>query len=151
MQSNATTIQEYIATLPDDRKKPIADIRDAINKNIPKGFKEIMCYGMLGWIVPHESYPAGYHCDPTKPLMLINLASQKNHIAMYHMGLYAGPLLGWFQEAWAKATPKKLDMGKACVRFKKPEDIPIELIGQLAYKLTPQAWVEMYEKALRRG
>ena len=150
MQSNATTPQEYIASLPDDRKKPVEDIRQAINKNIPKGFKEVMCYGMLGWVVPHEIFPPGYHCDPTKPLMLINLASQKNHIALYHMGLYTGSLLGWFREEWQKATPKKLDMGKACIRFKKPDDIPIALIGALASKLTPQAWVEMYLRALRR-
>jgi hypothetical protein len=151
MQSKATTPDEYIAGLPEDRKAVIADIRAAINKNIPAGFKEQMCYGMIGWVVPHELYPPGYHCDPTKPLMLMSLASTKGHISLHHMGLYgSGPLTEWFRRSWAKATPKKLDMGKACVRFKKPDDIPVKLIGELASKLTPQQWVEAYEKAIKR-
>jgi hypothetical protein len=150
MQSNSAIPDEYVANLPEDRRTAIADIRKAINENIPDGFKELMCYGMLGWVVPHESYPPGYHCDPTKPLMLISLASQKNYISLYHMGLYAGPLLEWFQSEWPKATDRKLDIGKCCVRFKKIDDIPVGLIGELASKLTPQRWVEIYEKALKR-
>lgn len=149
MESKLTTPEEYIANLPDDRKKAVSDIRKAINKNIPKGFKECIAYGMIGWVVPHSLFPAGYHCDPTKPLMLMSLGSTKGHISLHHLGLYSSEhLLEWFHTAWTKATPKKLDMGKGCVRFKKPEDIPIALIGELASKLTPQQWIEAYEKAL---
>ncbi len=150
MQSKTQTPDEYIDSLPEDRKQAVSAMRNEILRNLPKGFEEGMCYGMLGYVVPHSIYPAGYHCDPTKPLMLISIASQKNHIALHHMGLYAGPLLGWFQKEWAKATPKKLDIGKACVRFKKPDEIPFALIGELAAKLTPKAWVEIYQKALQR-
>ena len=101
---------------------------------------------MIAWVVPKETYPPGYHCDSEKPLMLISLASQKNHIALYHMGIYApGPLLAWLQNEWPKHSAKKLDMGKACIRFKKPEDVPLKLIGGLASKMTPKQWVEIYE------
>lgn len=151
MQSNATTPDEYIAGLPDDRKQIISDIRQAINKNIPKGFREGMAYGMIGWVVPHELYPPGYHCDPKLPLGFISLASQKNHIALYHMCLYAGPHLEWFKTEWPKHTSKKLDMGKSCIRFKKAEDVPLALIAELASKVTPQEWIEIYEKARNRG
>jgi hypothetical protein len=108
-----------------------------------------MGYGMLCYSVPHSIYPPGYHVDPKQPLGLISIASQKNHIAMYHMGLYAGPLLQWFQDEWKNNTTKNLDMGKSCVRFKKAEDVPLELIGRLAAKLTPQKWIEIYENALK--
>jgi len=105
----------------------------------------------MGWNVPHSIYPAGYHCNPKDPLPFMSLASQKNSINLYHMGIYANPkLLKWFQDAHAKASPKKLDMGKSCIRYKKPEDIPFELIGQLASKITPGEWIAMYEKALKR-
>ncbi len=149
MQSKATSPEEYIDSLPEDRKKIISDIRKVILKNLPKGFREGMGYGMLCYSVPHSLYPPGYHVDPKLPLGLISIASQKNHIAMYHMGLYAGPLLQWFQDEWKKSTTKKLDMGKSCVRFKKAEDVPLELIGRLAAKLTPQKWIEIYENALK--
>lgn len=150
MQSKAKTPDEYIANLPEDRKAIISDIRNTINKNIPKGFMEVMCYGMIGWVAPHEIFPPGYHCDPTKPLMLINLGSQKNYVSLYHMGLYPGRLLDWFQAEWPKATTRKLDMGKCCIRFKKLDQIPVDLIGRLASKLNPRQWVEAYEKALKR-
>jgi uncharacterized protein YdhG (YjbR/CyaY superfamily) len=150
-QSKPTTPEEYIASLPDDRQTAVENIRKAINKNIPKGFEERICYGTLGWVVPHALFPAGYHCDPSKPLMLIGLASTKGHIAMHHLGLYgSGPLLKWFQDAWPKHSTRKLDMGKGCVRFKKPDEVPLELIGELASKLTPEAWIEIYQKALSR-
>ena len=110
-----------------------------------------MCYGMIGWVVPHSLFPAGYHCDPSKPLMLMSLVSQKGHISLHHLGLYGHrPLLEWLQDEWPKHSAKKLDMGKGCLRFKKPDDIPLALIGELASKLTPQAWVEIYENALKR-
>ena len=146
MQSTAATPDEYIASLPDDRKEVIGKLRKAINKSLPKGFKETMGYGMIAWVVPKEAYPPGYHCDPTKPLMLISLASQKNYISLYHMGLYSsGPLLEWFESEWPKHSAKKLDMGKACIRFKNADDIPAKLMGELAAKMSPKAWIDIYE------
>jgi hypothetical protein len=150
MLSKATTPDEYINQLPDDRKGAVSALRNTVRDNLPDGFTEGMCYGMIGYVVPHLLYPSGYRCDPSKPLMFISLASQKNHIALYHMGLYAGPLLEWFQAEWPKYSRKKLDMGKACVRFKKAEDIPLVLISELSSKMTPQQWIETYEKALKR-
>jgi hypothetical protein len=141
------TPEEYIASLPEDRKKIVSEMRKAIKKNLPKGFKEVMAYGMIGYVVPLSMYPAGYH-DPKTPLGFICIASTKGHIALHHMGLYAAGLLEWFQKEWPKHSGKKLDMGKACVRFKKPEDVPVELIGELAAKMTPQQWIDVYEKAL---
>lgn len=149
MQSKAATPEEYIELLPEDRKKIIAQMRKVILKNLPKGFKEVISYGMLGYVVPHTLYPAGYHCDPKLPLPFMNLASQKNHIALYHMGLYGGAHLEWFQKEWKKVTDKKLDMGKSCIRFKKAEDVPLELIGELAAKITPKEWIALYEKNLK--
>jgi hypothetical protein len=151
MQSKATTIDAYIAELPEERQKAITQLRKVIKKNLPKGFKEEMSYGMIGYVVPHSKYPAGYHCNPKLPLPFINIASQKNFIAVYHMGVYANPqLLKWLTEAHAKASTKKLDMGKSCMRYKKPEDIPYKLIGELAGKITPEQWVALYEKAFKR-
>jgi len=151
MQSKATTVDAYMAELPEDRKKAMTELRKAINKNLPKGFKEGMGYGMMGWSVPHALYPPGYHCTPELPLPFMGIASQKNFIAVYHMGLYADPgLLKWFTTAHAKASPKKLDMGKSCIRYKKPDDIPFELIGELASKMTPDEWIAIYEKVLKR-
>ncbi|MFZ1701704.1 MAG: DUF1801 domain-containing protein [Pyrinomonadaceae bacterium] len=146
MRSNAETPKEYIDSLPEDRKPVMSAIRKTINKNLPKGFKEAMSYGMLGWVVPHSLYSAGYHCDPKLPLPFINLASQKNHIAVYHMGLY-GPLLEWLRSEWPKHSTRKLDMGKCCLRFKKIDDIPVGLIGDLCTKMNPHEWIELYEKA----
>ena len=147
MQSKAATVDQYINELPEERKKPMEEIRKVIRKNIPKGFQECMSYGMVGYVVPHSKYPDGYHCDPKLPLPFLAFASQKNFIAIYHMGIYADPkLLKWFTEAHAKASPKKLDMGKSCMRYKKPEDIPYALIGELVTKITPDDWIEMYER-----
>ena len=110
-----------------------------------------MTYGMIGWVVPHSLYPPGYHCDPKLPLGFMNLASQKNHISLYSMCLYGGgPQLEWFQKEWPKHSNKKLNMGKSCIRFAKPEDVPLDLIGQLASRVTPQQWIEIYEKAIKR-
>ncbi len=150
MQSKATTVEAYIAELPEDRQKAISKLRSVIKKNIPKGFKEGMGYGNMGWVVPHSIYPAGYHCNPKDPLPFMGLASQKNSINLYHMGIYADPkLLKWFQEAHAKASPKKLDMGKSCIRYKKTEDIPFDLIGELTSKITVDDWIKMYETVLK--
>jgi len=147
MRSEAKTTDEYIASLPDDRKEAMTKLRKVIKKNLPKGFVEEMGYGMTGWVVPHKLYPGGYHCTPELPLPFIGMASQKNFIALYHMGIYSDKkLLKWFETAWKKATTRKLDMGKSCIRFKKPDDIPFELIGELASKITPHEWIDIYSK-----
>jgi hypothetical protein len=151
MQSTAKTVDEYIASLPDDRKAAMSAIRDTINKNLPKGFKECMSTGMINWVVPHEMYPPGYHCDPKLPLGYMGLASQKQAISLYSMCLYGYPKeLDWFKKEWPQHTSRKLDMGKSCIRFKKMDDIPLELIGKLASRITPEQWIEIYEKALKR-
>ena len=150
MISKATTPEEYIESLPEDRRKIISEMRKAILKNLPKGFEEVMGYGMLGYVVPHKIFPRGYHCDPKQPLPFISIASQKNHIALYHMGLYASSKIDWLEQEWKKHSSKKLDMGKSCIRFKKAEDVPLELIGTLAAMMTPQEWIQLYEKNLAR-
>lgn len=151
MQSKAATPQEYIDSLPEDRKNAMSELRKVILANLPKGFKEGMGYGMLGYCVPHTLYPAGYHCDPKLPLPFMSVASQKNFIAVYHMGVYADPsLLKWFTEEYAKHSKTKLDMGKSCIRFKKPEQIPFKLIGELASKMTVQQWIDKYESAFKK-
>ena len=150
MQYSATSPEEYLATIPEDRRDVLASMRDTINTNLPDGFEEIMAYGHFGWVVPHSIYPPGYHCDPKSPLPFLGLASQKNFIALYHMGLYSDPiLLAWFQDAWKRSSTKKLDMGKSCIRFKKPADIPIDLIGELASKMSPGEWIQVYESNMK--
>lgn len=151
MRSAATTPEAYLAELPDNRREIIAAIRQALIDNLPDGFEEVMGYGMLGYVVPHSLYSAGYHCDPRVPLPFINLASQKNHISLYHMGLYPGALLDWLQQEWPQHSRKKLDMGKCCIRFKKPEDVPLKLIAELASKMTPQEWIAIYERSKPPG
>jgi Domain of unknown function (DU1801) len=150
MQSKAKTVDEYIAEIPADRQQAMQELRKVIKKNLSKGFQETMNYGMMGYSVPHSKYPAGYHCNPKDPLPFMGIASQKNSINIYHMGIYADPkLFKWFQEAHAKASPKKLDMGKSCIRYKKPEDIPFKLIGELAAKMSMEEWIRLYESALK--
>jgi len=151
MQSKATTPEEYMNEMPIERQAAFKKLRAVIKKNLPKGFKEQMSYGMIGYVVPHSKYPAGYHCNPKLPLPFINIASQKNFIAVYHMGVYADPkLLKWFTTEHAKVSPKKLDIGKSCIRYKKPEDIPFDLIGELASKITPDEWIAKYESAFKK-
>lgn len=151
MQSTATSPQEYIDSLPDDRKSAISELRKVILQNLPKGFKEEMNYGMLGFVVPHSIYPAGYHCDVKQPLPFMNVANQKNFIAVYHMGIYADKsLLDWFTAEYPKHSKTKLNMGKSCIRFKKPDQIPFDLIGDLAGKMTVQQWIDLYESAFRK-
>ena len=140
-----------MASLPDDRKDALQKLRDTIVQHLPEGFIEGMGYGMLGWAVPHSAYPAGYHCDPKLPLPFLSIASQKNFIAMYHMGLYADEeLYKWFVAEYPKHSKTKLDMGKSCIRFKKPETIPYDLIGQLVSKMTMPQWIEIYESNLKK-
>lgn len=151
MISKATTPEQYIAELPEDRQEAISELRKTIRKNLPKGFEESMQYGMLTYVVPHSTYPAGYHCDPKQALPFVSLASQKNFIAIYHMGVYAMPdLLQWFTTEYPKHSKAKLDMGKSCMRFKKPAQIPYQLIGELMKKISVKDWIAHYEKMLKR-
>ncbi len=151
MQSKALSTEAYIEELPPGRKESITELRKEILKNLPKGFKEVMSYGMLGYVVPHTLYPKGYHCDPALPLPFMNIASQKNFIAVYHMGVYADKeLLNWFVNEFPKHSTAKLDMGKSCIRFKNPENIPYKLIGQLAAKITVREWISMYESVFHK-
>ena len=151
MQSQAATVDQYLNEAPEDRQAALKKLRAVLKKNIPKGFKEHMGYGIAGFSVPHSSYPAGYHYTPEVQLPFMGFASQKNFIAIYHMGLYAMPeLMKWFQSEYPKHAKKKLDMGKSCMRFKKPEDIPFELIGELAQKVTVEEWIAVYEKTMKR-
>jgi len=152
MTSDAKTPEEYITSLPPDRKKVIAKLRQVILDNLPNGYKEQMGYGMLAYVVPHSKYPDGYHCDPKLPLPFLNVASQKNYIAVYHSGIYAKKeLFDWFVNEYPKHSKRKLDMGKSCIRFKKIDDLPYKLIGELATKITPDKWIEIYENTLKNS
>lgn len=151
MQSKATTVDQYLAELPEDRKIAMEKLRNIALKNLPKGYKEVMSYGMLGYVVPHEIYPNGYHCTPELPLPFFNIASQKNSINIYHMVLYGNKEMhDWFVAEYPKHCKSKLDMGKSCVRFKKLDDIPYDLIGELLTKITVEDWIELYEKMLKK-
>ena len=151
MQSKALTPDQYIDELPEDRKLVMQQLRKVVLANLPKEFKEVMSYGMLGYVVPHEVYPNGYHCNPKDPLPFFAMASQKNSINIYHMVVYANKNLhDWFVAEYPKHCKSKLDMGKSCIRFKKMDDIPYDLIGELCSKVTVEQWIEMYEKALRK-
>jgi len=148
MKSEAKTPDEYIAELPEDRKVAVQKLREIALKNLPKGFKEVISYGMLGYVVPHELYPKGYHCTPDLPLPFFNIASQKNSLNIYHMAIYAdSDLYKWIVDEYPKYSNAKLDMGKGCIRFKKVDAIPFEMIGELLSKISPQQWIEIYEKA----
>ena len=151
MKYKATTVEEYMQEVPTERQGYFNQLRDVILENIPNGFVEQMSYGMIGYVVPHSLYPAGYHCDTKLPLPFINIASQKNFIGLYHMGIYASPdLLDWFVTEYPKHCKLKLDMGKSCIRFKKPELIAYELIAELMQKMTVDDWVKLYEKNIAR-
>ncbi|QIY92467.1 DUF1801 domain-containing protein [Chryseobacterium gallinarum] len=151
MQIQAVSIEDYISRIPEERQESFRKLFDTISNNLPEGFEENTGYGMVGWGVPLKTYPAGYHCTPGSPLPFINLASQKNFIALYHMGLYSTPeLLDWFVSEYPKYSRKKLDMGKSCVRFKKVEDIPFELIAELSKKMTVQDWISVYESQYKK-
>lgn len=147
MQSKAITVEEYIEELPDDRKLIISKLRNILKDNLSAGFHEEMSYGMIGFVVPHSIYPAGYHCTPKLPLPFISIASQKNFIALYHMAVaYDNDLLSWFKESYQTHCKTKLDMGVGCIRFKKMDDIPYDLIGELASKMIVSDWIELYER-----
>lgn len=146
------TVQEYISSLPTERQTVIQKLRETIINSLPQGFEETISYGMIGYVVPLSTFPAGYHCDPKLPLPFINLASQKNFIALYHMGIYADDnLLNWFTSEYPKYCKTKLDMGKSCIRFKKMEDIPYQLISELCSKISVEKWIEGYtEKFIKK-
>jgi uncharacterized protein YdhG (YjbR/CyaY superfamily) len=151
MQSKAITSDQYIAELPEDRKQAMQQLRETVKKNLPKSFEETMQYGMISYVVPHSIYPAGYHCKPADPLPFLSIASQKNHIAFYHMGIYSDPnLYKWFTEEYPKHAAGKLDMGKSCIRFKNPKNIPFDLLGELTTKITVEDWISKYESLLKR-
>jgi len=151
MQFKAATVEEYLQEVPAERQVYFNQLRDVMLKNLPDGFVEQMSYGMIGYVVPHNIYPAGYHCDTKLPLPFANIASQKNFIALYHMGIYANPdLLDWFVKEYPKHCKLKLDMGKSCIRFKKADRIPFDLIAELMQKMTVDDWVELYEANIKR-
>jgi hypothetical protein len=148
-------LEAYYDALPEDRQGPMRALRKLIQKQLPKGFVEQLGYGLPAWVVPHKTYPAGYHCDPKLPLPFLSIASQKNFIAVYHMGLYSDPkLLAWFEAEYARRAGVdglgKLDMGKSCVRFKRPEKIPFELLGELCSRMSPAEWIALYEREVKR-
>lgn len=151
MKIEATSVGDYINQLPPERKEAIIKLREVILKNLPHGFVEEINYGMIGYVVPHSIYPSGYHCDPKLPLPFMNIANQKNFIGFYHMGIYSqSELHDWFINTWPNHSSRKLDMGKSCVRLKKIDEIPYELIGELTSKMTPEKWIDIYEAALKK-
>ena len=151
MPTKATTVTEYLNALPEDRKVAVNKLREQILDNLPKGVVEHISYGMLGYVIPHTVYPSGYHCDTKLPLPFMNLANQKNFIAVYSMVLYAKPdLMDWFVTEYSKRCKYKLDMGKSCVRFKKMEDIPYDLIEELLGKMSVEEWIGVYESAIKK-
>ena len=151
MQSKATTVEEYCAHVPEVQKECVSRVRKIILDNLPDWFDECMNYGMIGYVIPHTLYPSGYHCDPKLPLPFMALAAQKNSINFYHMGIYSdAELLEWFVSERPKHTTMKLDMGKSCIRFKKYDQIPYDLIGELVQKIRVEEWVKVYEESLKR-
>jgi hypothetical protein len=151
MTYEANTPEEYVAQIPEERKPIISKLRKIIKDNLPKGFEEGLNYKMLGYYVPHSIYPEGYHCDPKLPLPFMNLASQKNSINLYNSGVYAKKeLYDWFVAEYPKHSKRKLDMGKSCIRFKKMDDIPYDLIAELCTKLTVNEWINIYESAIKK-
>lgn len=152
MKIEANSPEDYLAQVPEERQASFSQLRQTILDELPQGFEEVMSYGMIGYVVPHSLYPDGYHCTPNLPLPYMSIANQKNFIAFYHMGIYAEPeLLEWFVNAYNAMDLPKLDMGKSCIRFKKWDLIPFDLIGQLVAKRTPQQWIEVYERNYKKS
>ena len=146
MKANGKTVKEILINVPADRAEAFNKLHDVIVSNLPKGFEAGISYGGLGYVIPHTLYPAGYHCKPIEPLPFAGLASQKDSINFYHMGIYADPeLMEWFVTEYPKHTKQKLDMGKSCIRFKKMDDIPYKLIGALMKKMSAKDWIAKYE------
>jgi len=151
MRIEASSVDDYISKLPEDRQVVLKKLRKIIKKNLPKGFQETLGYGMPAYVVPLKTYPDGYHCKADTPLPFISVASQKNFVALYHMGIYAKPeLMEWFKEEYPNHCKRKLDMGKSCIRFKKIEEIPYDLIAELMTKMTPKEWIGIYEENIKK-
>ncbi|MEY2652341.1 MAG: hypothetical protein RLZZ321_1434 [Bacteroidota bacterium] len=151
MKPTGETVDAILENIPEERKEAFNRLHQIIVDHLPAGLEPGISYGNLGYVVPHSLYPAGYHCKPSEPLPLAWIASQKNSINFYHMGIYADPkLMNWFVAEYPKHSTQKLDMGKSCMRFKKPEHIPFELIGQLMEKMTAQQWIDMYESLYKK-
>jgi hypothetical protein len=149
MRIEASTVAEYLEKLPDDRRAALQAVRKIIRQNLDGGFKEGIQYGMIGYFVPHNVYPPGYHCDPKQPLPFAGLASQKNYMSMYLGCIYVDTEReAWFRKEWSK-TGKRLDMGKACIRFKKLDDLPLELIAEVIAKTTAKDYIEFYESVIK--
>ena len=152
MQVDTKAINGILDSLDEDKAKVVTKLFNTIKKSLPKGFEAALSYGMISFVVPFDLYPKGYHCKPSLQLPFISLAAQKNFIAIYHMGIYADPkLLDWFVKKYPKHTDAKLDMGKSCIRFKKPEKIPFKLFGELMSKMTVKDWIGMYESVLKKS
>ncbi|MBM66304.1 MAG: hypothetical protein CMH55_08740 [Myxococcales bacterium] len=148
--NHPTAVADYYTELPADRREAMERLRDSIEANLPGGFESRMNYGMPSWVVPHDTYPAGYHVKPELPLPFLSIASQRSHIAVYHMGIYASPpLMAWFVGEFPKHCSRKLNMGKSCIRFKNTKHIPFDLIGELCSKMSPQDWIEIYESEVK--
>jgi hypothetical protein len=151
MKATGKPVNEILTNLPADRAEPFNKLHDVIVKNLPKGFEAAISYGGLGYVVPHTLYPAGYHCKPSEPLPFAGLASQKHSINFYHMGIYADPeLLKWFVTEYPKHSKQNLDMGKSCIRFKKLDEIPYKLIGDLMKKMSVKKWITVYETTIKK-
>lgn len=151
MKPTGVTVDAILENIPEERKQAFQRLHQIIVDHLPAGLEPGLSYGYLGYVVPHSLYPAGYHCKPSEPLPLAWIASQKNSINFYHMGIYADPkLMDWFVAEYPKHSNQKLDMGKSCMRFKKPEHIPFELLGQLMGKMTAQQWIDMYESLYKK-
>ena len=151
MKATGTTVIEILNNVPEDRADAFNKLHEVIVDNLPEGFEAAISYGGLGYVVPHSVYPAGYHCKPAEPLPFAGIASQKNSINFYHMGIYANPeLLEWFVTEYPKYSRQKLDMGKSCIRFKKMNEIPYALIGELMQKISVKDWVKIYESTMKK-
>lgn len=142
----------YIDALPADRQEPMHALCALFREHLPKGFEETIAYKMVGFCVPHSTYPAGYHCDPKIALPFVQIASQKKHLAIYHMGLYAMPEeLEWLRTTWAASTKEKLDIGKSCIRLDPAKPLPLEILRALAGRITVERWIEVYGKMRPKG
>ncbi len=151
MRIESTSCDDYVSKVQEKHHDAIVRLRQVVKKNLPKGFEEQLNYGMLGYVVPHSIYPDGYHCDTKLPLPFMNIAAQKNFIGLYHMGIYANKdLYDWFVKEYEKRVPSKLDMGKSCVRLKKEEHIPYDLIAELCQKMSVDDWISLYEKNIKK-
>ena len=143
-------VEDYFNALAEDRRGAMETLRSSIRANLPSGFEEVLNYGQPSWVVPHSLYEAGYHVNPDLPLPFLSIASQKSHIGVYHMGIYAGSsLMDWFVGRYPKHCKTRLDMGKSCIRFKKVNDIPNDLIGELCGKMSAGEWIELYEEQIK--